>query len=50
MAIVDYSEKALRYFERIVEFLIAADAPDAAGVVAQIADAVSVLQRHPRIG
>jgi plasmid stabilization system protein ParE len=50
LAIVDYSERALRDFERIVEFLNAADAPDAAAVVAQIADAISVLQRHPCIG
>jgi plasmid stabilization system protein ParE len=50
VAIVGYSEGALRDFERIVEFPIAADAPDAAAVAAQSADAISVLQRHPSTG
>jgi addiction module RelE/StbE family toxin len=50
LALVSYSEQALRDFERLFEFLAQDDAVLAATVVSTIADAVSVLARHPEIG
>ena len=50
MALVAYSDRALRDFERIFDFLAADDPAFAATVVAAIGDAVSVLARHPLIG
>ena len=50
MALVSYSEQALRDFERLFEFLAQDDALLASAVVSAIADAMSVLARHPEIG
>jgi addiction module RelE/StbE family toxin len=50
LALVSYSEQALRDFERLFDFL-ARDDPSLAGVVVSaIVEAVSVLERHPEIG
>ena len=50
MALVVYSDRALRDFERILDFVAADDRVIAAKVVDAIADAISVLERHPLIG
>ncbi|HEX6136590.1 MAG TPA: type II toxin-antitoxin system RelE/ParE family toxin [Casimicrobiaceae bacterium] len=50
MALVVYSERALRDFDRILDFVRAADPVVAAKVVDAIGDAISVLARHPLIG
>ena len=50
MALVAYSGRALRDFERIFDFLAADDAVSAALAVADVGDAISVLARHPFIG
>ena len=50
MALVVYSDRALDDFERPVDFLLESSAPSAASVAALVADAISVLERHPRIG
>jgi plasmid stabilization system protein ParE len=50
LALVSYSEHALQDFERIFEFLALDDEALAAGPISMIADAVSVLERHPGIG
>jgi addiction module RelE/StbE family toxin len=50
LALVGYSEQALRDLERLFEFLAQDNASHGAAVVHAIADAVSVLARHPEIG
>ena len=50
MALVTYSDRAIRDFERIYDFLAAEDRVLAATTVAAIDEAVSVLARHPLIG
>lgn len=50
MALIVYSDHALRDFERIVDFLATDNPPLAATMVATIGEAVSVLARHPLIG
>ena len=50
MAQVVYSAAALEDFERIIEFLLDAS-PSAVGeAVAQIRDAITMLERHPAVG
>jgi len=50
LALVSYSEHALRDFERLFDFLARNDASLAGIVVSAIVEAVSVLERHPEIG
>ena len=50
MALVAYSDRALRDFERIFDFLAPDDPASAATAVAAIGDAISILARHPLIG
>jgi plasmid stabilization system protein ParE len=50
LALVSYSEHALRDFERLFDFLARSDASLAGVVVSAIVEAVSVLERHPEIG
>ena len=50
MAQVVYSAAALEDFERIVEFLLEASPSAVGDAVAQIHDAVTILERHPLVG
>ena len=50
MALVAYSDRALRAFERIFDFVAADDSALAAAAVAAIGDAIAILARHPLIG
>jgi plasmid stabilization system protein ParE len=45
-----YSAGALSSFERIFEFVAETDPAQAASVVDTIADALTILERHPLIG
>jgi addiction module RelE/StbE family toxin len=50
LAVIAYSERAVRDFERIFDFLATDNPALAARVVAAIEEAVSMLGRHPLIG
>jgi plasmid stabilization system protein ParE len=50
LALVAYSDRALRDFERIIDFIAADDPAFAATAAAAITDAISILARHPLIG
>lgn len=50
MALISYSDRALRDFERIFDFLATDDLALAVKTIAAIEEAVSVLARHPLIG
>lgn len=50
MAQVIYSEEALADLERLIEFLLEGSPGAAAAALAQIRSAISILERHPRIG
>jgi plasmid stabilization system protein ParE len=50
LAVITYSERAVRDFERIFDFLATDDRALAARVVGSIKEAVSMLARHPLIG
>lgn len=50
MAALIYSRDAVRDLERLADFLAQTDASGAEAAFAAIADAVDVLERHPRIG
>ncbi|MEO7499440.1 MAG: type II toxin-antitoxin system RelE/ParE family toxin [Casimicrobiaceae bacterium] len=50
MALVAYSDRALRDFERNFAFVAAVDPALATVVVGAIGEAISVLARHPLIG
>ena len=47
---VVYSAEALADLERIMEFLLESSPAAAAGALSQIRSAVTILERHPRIG
>lgn len=50
MAQVVYSAAALEDFERIIEFLLDASPSAVGDAVAQIRDAITMLERHPSVG
>ena len=50
MAQVVYSAAALEDFERIIEFLLDASPSAVGDAVAQIRDAITMLERHPAVG
>lgn len=50
MARLIYSERAFADLERLTDFLVASDPAAAAETVDLIAEAVSILKRHPLIG
>ena len=50
MTVVAYSERALVDFERIFDFLADTDPLSARTAVDVIAEAISMLERHPLIG
>jgi plasmid stabilization system protein ParE len=50
LARIIYSAEALRDFERIIEFSLAASPASSADVIARIRDAVAMLAEHPLIG
>ena len=50
MAQVVYSAAALEDFERIIGFLLDASPGAVGGAVAQIRDAIAILERHPSVG
>ena len=50
MATVDYAPRALADLERLVDFLVEADAASAGSTFDLIESAVSVLERHPLMG
>jgi plasmid stabilization system protein ParE len=50
LAQVVYSAAALEDFERIIEFLLDASPSAVGDAVAQIRDAIMMLERHPAVG
>jgi plasmid stabilization system protein ParE len=50
LALIVYSDRALRDLERILDFLATDDPALAVTIVAAIEEAVSVLARHPLLG
>lgn len=50
MARLIYSEQALRDLERLAEFLLESDPQAAAETLGLVAEAVTMLARHPLIG
>ncbi len=50
MAQVTYSESAFVDFDRLIDFLLGAEAPQAAYIADLITEAVGILANHPLIG
>ena len=50
MAHLIYSERAFSDLERLTDFLVESDPTSAAETIDLIAEAISILERHPMIG
>jgi len=49
LALIAYSSRAFRDFERIVDFIVAGDLSLAVTMVDAIQQAISILERHPLV-
>ena len=50
MTVIEYSQQALDYVERLVEFLLSQDADAALATGEIIQDGIMLLARHPEVG